>query len=285
MVFLSSSSNVPRLSTIRKVPSRKLFVSEPPPQWFGNGPNAANDPAWSNKNWLKSRFHFSFAEYASGPQQFGVLRVMNDDLVQPHRAFGTHPHRDMEIVTYVVDGELTHKDTEGNEETLGRGSVQFMSAGTGIMHSEGNPQGDKPLRFVQSWITPRAYGLEPNYGSATGTDCDRKDQWCRVVADWNDPTASDVKVRVHQDVNGYAAETSKELEFELAEGRQAYCLCVEGAVTVCDDAKETSLERHDAVELYGPLKLRFQPKDTTHLLMYEMAADARGSGRRDAEDA
>lgn len=107
-----------------------------------------------NKNWLKSRFHFNFAEYHSGPSQFGHLRVMNDDLVQPRRGFGMHPHRDMEIMTFIIHGKLTHKDSMGTEETLGRGGVQFMTAGRGIRHSEHNLH-DEPLRFVQCWVMPR----------------------------------------------------------------------------------------------------------------------------------
>lgn len=100
-----------------------------PPAWFGN-PGNENNPKWTNANWLKSRFHFSFAEYNNPKNSnFGVLRVMNDDLVQPSRGFGTHGHREMEICTYVVNGELTHKDSMGTQESLGKGSIQFMTAG------------------------------------------------------------------------------------------------------------------------------------------------------------
>lgn len=283
-MFMKTST--PRAATIRKVPATNLFVSQPPPHWFGNGPNE-KATAWTNDNWLKSRFHFNFAEYSSGPGQFGVLRVMNDDLVQPHRAFGTHPHRDMEICTYVVDGELTHKDSQGNEETLGRGSVQFMSAGRGITHSEGNPKGDKPLRFIQSWIVPRKYGLPPNYGSVDGATCDRKDKWTRIIADVDDPTAKAVGCRIQQDVNGWATETTTPLEFTIDEGRQAYLLCVEGGVAIDGGGSiKKSLARHDAAELYGPLKLTFTPEnaEATHLLMFEMQAAPGSSGRRDAQE-
>eukprot|EP01031_Cornospumella_fuschlensis_P035279 gene35279-42746_t len=92
-------------SVIRKIPQAKLGVSEPNPAWFGNKGNEPSNPAWTNPNWLKSRFHFSFAEYSNSRNMaFGVLRVMNDDLVQPNRGFGAHPHRDVEICTYVVEG-------------------------------------------------------------------------------------------------------------------------------------------------------------------------------------
>ena len=108
----------------------------------------------SSQGWLESRFHFSFAQYHN-PQNmnFGVLRVMNDDVIAPHTGFGTHPHRDMEIFTYVLEGELTHEDSMGNKETLQAGDIQYLSAGTGIYHSEKN-DGDVPVRLIQTWIVP-----------------------------------------------------------------------------------------------------------------------------------
>ena len=116
--------------SLSKIPASSLYVSEPNPRYFGNPPNPQNRPSsWTNDNWLKSRFHFAFAENMRGPRPWGVLRVLNDDLVQPARGFGQHPHRNMEIITYVVDGSLSHQDTMGTCETLGRGSVQFMTAG------------------------------------------------------------------------------------------------------------------------------------------------------------
>ena len=140
---------------MKKISVADLFVSEPDPLWFGNVPNEPDHPCWTNKNWLKSRFHFSFAEWHGGRNRFGCLRVVNDDLVQPSRGFGTHGHQDMEIITYILHGGLTHKDSMGSEETLGRGSVQFMTAGTGVMHSEYNLDPEQDLRFIQSWILPR----------------------------------------------------------------------------------------------------------------------------------
>ena len=159
----------------RKIAQSMLSVSEPNPSWFGNKPNEPSNPSWTNSNWLKSRFHFSFAEY-SNPKytSFGVLRVMNDDLVQPHRGFGEHPHRDAEICTYVVDGQLTHKDTMGTEETIGKGAIQFMTAGSGVSHSEHNHDQKNPLRFIQIWLSPRSKNLKPNYGSFTSKPADRQ---------------------------------------------------------------------------------------------------------------
>ncbi len=188
---------------------------------FGNKPNERSNPNWTNVNWLKSRFHFSFAEYSNHRNTgFGVLRVMNDDLVQPSRGllvsltkfvgpflyiwctssgFGTHPHRDAEICTYVVDGFLTHKDSMGTEESIGRGAIQFMvcfvfssssfvfiwllpqTAGSGITHSEHNLHTTDPLRFIQIWMNPRSRGLKPNYGSFNSPCADRHNQWWEKI--------------------------------------------------------------------------------------------------------
>eukprot|EP01013_Petalomonas_cantuscygni_P037409 TRINITY_DN68231_c0_g1_i1.p1 TRINITY_DN68231_c0_g1~~TRINITY_DN68231_c0_g1_i1.p1 ORF type:complete len:313 (-),score=5.89 TRINITY_DN68231_c0_g1_i1:810-1748(-) len=142
-----------------------LYVSRPSPHLFGNPPNDPSTPGWSEHSWLTSRFHFNFAECDSQRNSFGVLRVLNDDLVMPRRGFGPHPHRDMEIVTYVVSGELTHRDSHGNLETLTAGSIQFMSAGSGVTHSESNINPSRPVRFIQSWIVPRRRGTPVQYGS------------------------------------------------------------------------------------------------------------------------
>eukprot|EP00527_Entomoneis_sp_CCMP2396_P005088 CAMPEP_0198146120 /NCGR_PEP_ID=MMETSP1443-20131203/27526_1 /TAXON_ID=186043 /ORGANISM="Entomoneis sp., Strain CCMP2396" /LENGTH=287 /DNA_ID=CAMNT_0043809961 /DNA_START=99 /DNA_END=962 /DNA_ORIENTATION=- len=281
---------------IRVIPNKKLFVSEPDPSWFGNGPNAKNDDTWTNENWLKSRFHFSFAEYNNNNNSdFGILRVMNDDLVQPHRGFGTHPHGNMEIMTYIVHGELTHQDSMGTKESLGRGSVQYMTAGTGVRHSEFN-HGDKPLRFIQTWIKPTRGGLAPNYGSYCGDDGkdDRKNKLQHLMSNAAaDPSCGDADVgpvQINQDVDGYASELDldQQIVYELPADRQAYLLCIEGGIEVNGKA----LEKHDACEIIG------SPSDATsvevkaiateeteggpvaHFLMFTMKRDP-DSGRRD----
>ncbi|CAE7254035.1 unnamed protein product [Symbiodinium pilosum] len=237
------------MSSVNVITDSRLFVSEPDPRWFGNprNPTDAVAQGWTNQNWLKSRFHFNFAEYHEGPSSFGVLRVMNDDLVQGERGFGEHPHRDMEILTLIVDGELTHKDRfkarqlrlQGQQETLDRGGIQFMSAGTGIYHSEHN-LAKSPLRFIQCWIAarqklaewvPRARGLKPHYGSSLGgkeAAAARKDQWAHLVSD--EMSSARTKIKINQDCNVFATELSAgktSQPFSIA-GRQAYMLCVEG---------------------------------------------------------
>jgi redox-sensitive bicupin YhaK (pirin superfamily) len=277
---------------VRVIPNKALYVSEPNPSMFGNGPNPGFDPTWTNGNWLKSRFHFSFAEYNNYANlDFGVLRVMNDDLVQPHRGFGTHPHRDMEIITYIVDGQLTHKDSMGTSESLGRGSIQFMTAGKGIMHSETN-DGDKPLRFIQTWIKPAAYGLTPNYGSfdpstvCEGTSEERKNSLQHLVSNVEDKSTS-TPVEINQSIDAYAAEITKgeKVSLDLAEGRQAYLLCIEGGVTVNGE----QLEKYDACEITGgggSLEIAATDVEETengllaHILMFTMKA-VPGAGRKD----
>ena len=149
----------------------------------------------SDLGWLFSRFHFSFAEYHD-PQNmhFGALRVLNDDLVGPGHGFDLHPHSDFEILSYVVDGELTHADSMGNTHTLRRGEVQYMSAGTGVLHSEHN-RGGETLRFLQVWVFPDARGHAPAYGDHRFAWDERKDRWLGIAS--GDGTAP---VTVHQDV-------------------------------------------------------------------------------------
>ena len=265
----------------RKIPNSKLFVSEPPPSWFGNPENPSPDtraPGWNNDNWLKSRFHFSFAEYNNQANaDFGVLRVMNDDLVQPTRGFGTHGHANMEIVTYIVEGSLTHKDSMGTSETLGRGAVQFMTAGKGVRHSEHNLDKNKPLRFIQMWLVPNAGGLAPNYGSHVTDSSSRADKWCHVVSPVTGagPAGGTAPVQINQDANIRVAELSPgfTLPLSVGAGRQAYLLCMEGSAG--------DLSKHDAAELSAGAELSLTAgSEGAHLLVVEMAEE-KGSGRKD----
>ena len=280
-------SKNPILKVIRQ---NRLFVSEPNPMWFGNGANAENDPAWTNPNWLKSRFHFSFAEYNNyNNLDYGVLRVMNDDLVQPHRGFGTHPHSNMEIITYIVEGELTHQDSIGTKESLGRGSIQFMSAGSGIRHSEFN-HGDKPLRFIQTWIKPAQMGIPPNYGGYAADHDLKKNKLHHLVSNVQDPSTS-TPVEIMQDCNTYASELEKgqKVSMTLRKNRMLYLLCVEGSVRI--NGSET-LSRHDACEVQGSATedsfleieaVEVEPTehgDLAHVLMFEMALNP-SAGRKD----
>ena len=279
---------VGRKAPIRKVPHHKLFKSEPDPSWFGNPSNPSGDKrGWSAPNWLTSRFHFSFAEYSSSKNDsFGVLRVMNDDLVMPKRGFGTHGHANMEICTYVVEGALTHKDSMGTSETLTRGAIQFMTAGTGVRHSEHNLDSSKPLRFIQMWIVPNAGGLAPNYGSHAFERADRLNRWCAAVspvpgAGVDGGTAP---VQINQDacIKVTELDPNVALPFATARGRQAYMLCVEGECAVnAGNETAATLERHDAAEFSsGADVVLVAGAKGAHVLVVEMAERGR-SGRED----
>ena len=285
--FCPSSETTMAPPSIRVIPNNKLYVSEPDPRWFGNEPNPpVKDPSWTNDNWLKSRFHFSFAEYHSAANtNFGVLRVINDDLVQPHRGFGTHPHGDMEIVTYIVHGELTHQDslTPNTDETLGRNAIQYMTAGTGVRHSEFN-HGDRPLRFIQTWIVPDKKGLTPKYGSCQGRL--RTNEWNHLVSNAGDSSTS-TPVEIHQDMNMYAVELEldRSVVHVLPPGRQGYLNCMEGGVTV----NGQQLQKYDACEITngsGEILVKataVEPTehgDLAHCILYTMKAEP-NAGRKD----
>ncbi len=260
------------MSNLRRIASSKLFVSEPSPRQFGNEANDSNNISWTNPNWLKSRFHFSFAEWRGGPSNFGVLRVLNDDLVQPKRGFGKHPHSNMEIVTIVVGpGQVSHKDSFSNKsEALGRGSVQFMSAGSGVTHSEHN-LGDKPVRFIQSWVIPRSYNGKPIYGSLLETPERteaRHNAFEHIVGDRKDE-ASKAPVKIDADCNFFLAEleVGKQVSMKIREDRQAYILQIEGRSTV---SKSFELEEGDAATAVGSNNLVFDASAPSLILVIEM---------------
>jgi len=218
----------------------------------------------SSQGWLESRFHFSFAEYHN-PQNmnFGVLRVMNDDVIAPHTGFGTHPHRDMEIFTYVLEGELTHEDSMGNKETLQAGDIQYLSAGTGIYHSEKN-EGDMPVRLIQTWIVPHTKGLTPRYGSYKRDKALRYNKWQHLFGADNGGAV----IGLYQDANVYAIEQDKEVksEFILENGRQAYLKVMDGSIIL----NGVSLAFGDSAEILDEI-IEIKASSDAHLLLIEMS--------------
>lgn len=222
----------------------------------------------SRLGWLDSRFHFSFAEYYN-PQNinFGVLRVVNDDLVQPGTGFDTHPHRDMEILSYVVNGQLTHADSMKNRQTLTRGQVQYMSAGTGITHSEFN-LGDSVLRFLQIWIFPDKNGHTPQYGDCRFTWEDRVGTWLPIASGGNN---SKFPIHIHADVHVYATEVpqGQTQRFAVGPGRQAYLVLIEGQ----GEANGHTLKMRDALEATEE-DVAITAKTDCHMLAIEMKKEA-----------
>ena len=217
----------------------------------------------SNLGWLRSKFHFSFAEYYNEKNiNFGVLRVINDDYIAPGTGFPTHPHRDMEIISYVIEGKLTHKDSMGNESTLERGEVQYMSAGTGVTHSEYNKHAED-TRILQIWVLPDRKGHTPNYGEYKFKYEDRIGKWLHFVSS----KEGDAAIKVNQDVNFYVTEieAGKEMEFEVKEGRQAYVVQIEGK----SEINSTAMNPRDGLETIGE-SLKIAALEKSHILVIEM---------------
>ena len=220
----------------------------------------------SNLGWLESRFHFSFAEYRNPNNiNFGVLRVLNDDIVHPESGFNTHHHANMEIISYVVNGEITHKDSMGNSETLKRGEVQYLSAGDGIYHSEHNVHKSDDLRLLQIWIIPPKLGLPRLYGSRKFEEKDRINKFLNIVSS----TDGNGDIKIYQDINIYVSEleNNKSLEFEIKENRQVYFVQIEGSSNVND----ITLDFGDAMEIVDIEKIEIKALGNSHFLFIEMA--------------
>ena len=220
----------------------------------------------SNLGWLESRFHFSFAEYRNpNNMNFGVLRVLNDDIVHANSGFDMHPHSNMEIISYVVNGEITHKDSMGNSETLKRGEVQYLSAGDGIYHSEHNIHKSDDLRLLQIWIIPPKAGLPRLYGSKRYEEKDRINKFLNIVSS-TDGTAD---IKIYQDINIYVSELEidKSLEFEIKENRQVYFVQIEGSSNI----NEITLNAGDAMGIVDIEKIEIKALENSHFLFIEMA--------------
>ena len=183
----------------------------------------------ADHGWLRTFHTFSFADYYD-PQHMGFrsLRVLNDDRVEPGRGFGTHPHRDMEIITYVLEGALEHKDSMGNGSIIRPGDVQRMSAGTGVLHSEFNPSKDEGVHLLQIWILPDQRGMKPSYEQKNFTEEERSGAM-RLIAS---PDGRDGSVTVHQDVNVYASIVDEPVSFDLKPGRHAWVHVATGEIDI-----------------------------------------------------
>lgn len=222
-----------------------------------------NNMGCSRLGWLSSIFHFSFAQYYNKDNiNFGALRVVNDDIIMPNAGFETHPHRDMEIVTYVIDGKLTHGDSMNNRNTLSRGDVQYMSAGTGILHSEMN-EADEKLRLLQIWIIPDKKGYSPQYGDKKLPWQARCNQWLHIVSDEN----GNASIKIHQDMNIFVAAMSEGncLDFEVKNGRQAYFINIEGRASI----NGLHFDQCDAAEIISE-NINIEAKNDAHVMILEM---------------
>jgi redox-sensitive bicupin YhaK (pirin superfamily) len=224
------------------------------------------DRGYADHGWLRSFHTFSFADYYDPAHMgFGPLRVINEDRVQPGTGFGTHGHRDMEIISYVLDGALEHKDSMGNGSVIRPGDVQRMSAGRGVLHSEFNPSNESLVHFLQIWIEPNVRGISPSYEERR-FDASAKRGTLKLIAS---PDGRDGSVTIHQDALVYAAllDGSERATHGLAAGRRAYVHVARGRVTV----NGQPLEAGDAIKATETGTLVFEDGKQAEVLLFDLA--------------
>ena len=220
----------------------------------------------ANHGWLDSRHTFSFADYHDPSHMgFRALRVINEDRVQPGQGFGTHPHRDMEIVSYVLEGGLQHRDSMGTGSIIRPGDVQRMSAGTGVTHSEYNASKTEPVHFLQIWLVPRERGIAPSYEQKAFSTEQRRGG-LRVVAS---PDGRDDSLTIHANASIYAGSfgASESAELPLGRGRHAWVQVTRGAVRV----NGQELEAGDGASLSDEPAVHIEGIDTGEVLVFDLA--------------
>jgi redox-sensitive bicupin YhaK (pirin superfamily) len=213
--------------------------------------------------WLDSRFTFSFADYYDPEHvQFRSLRVVNEDHVAPGKGFGMHPHRDMEILTWMLDGSLEHRDSLGSGAVIRPGELQHMSAGTGVMHSEFNPSQTNPAHLLQIWILPDRKGLKPEYEQLEYSDADLRGKFGLVAG----PKAP---VMIHQDANLYIARLDKsgEASHALKAGRHAWIQVARGTVSL----NGKGLKQGDGAAVSKETEVRVEAKEPSEVLLFDLA--------------
>jgi redox-sensitive bicupin YhaK (pirin superfamily) len=216
--------------------------------------------------WLESRHTFSFADYHDPAQMgFRALRVINEDRVQPGQGFGSHPHRDMEILTYVIEGALAHRDSTGSAGVIRPGDVQRMSAGTGIVHSEFNASREEPVHFLQIWVVPERRGLAPGYEQRMFPLAERMGRLRLLAA----PDGRDGALRLHQDASVWGAllPAGTRVSHALAPGRHAWVQMVRGKLSL----NGTPLAAGDGAATEGEEQLVLEAGDEAELLLFDLA--------------
>lgn len=219
----------------------------------------------ADHGWLHSQHSFSFADYYDPHEMgWGALRVINEDRVAPGQGFGTHGHRDMEIISYVLAGELQHQDSMGNGTVIRPGDVQRMSAGTGVQHSEFNPSPRAPVHFLQIWIEPAARGMAPGYEQKFFAPEDKRGR-LRLIAS---PDGRDGSVTVHRDTDLYASllAPSEQITHKLAADRMAYLHVVRGAVSI----NGLRLETGDAAKIEAEQELAITAEADSEVLLFDL---------------
>ncbi len=226
----------------------------------------SRDRGHADHGWLKSAHTFSFANYYDPAHiHFRSLRVINEDRVAPGHGFPTHPHRDMEIISYVISGGLAHKDSLGNVETIGRHGVQRLSAGTGITHSEFNPSSTETGHFLQIWLLPEVQGLTPSYEQKDFPLDATPGQWVKLAS----REATDGSVKIHQDAALFATvlEAGQAIAYDLSRDRHAWVQIVAGTVTL----NGQELSAGDGAAISQEDQLTLTAIDAAEVILFDLA--------------
>lgn len=225
----------------------------------------SEERGYAHRGWLESWHSFSFADYYDpAHMHFASLRVINEDIVQANSGFGTHPHHDMEILTYVLDGVLRHRDSMGNGEDIRRGEVQMMCAGSGVTHSEFNPSAAQPVHLLQIWIMPDRQSLVPSYSQNTFSEHDKRGRWCLLAS----PDQAEGSLLVHQDVRVFAAllDGNERLAYHIATQRNIYLHVARGTLT----ANGQRLMAGDALMFSDEARVDLAAGDDAEVLLFDM---------------
>jgi quercetin 2,3-dioxygenase len=232
----------------------------------------SQERGFADHGWLKSFHTFSFADYYDPEHvEFGPLRVINEDRVQAGAGFGTHAHRDMEIVSYVLSGELAHKDSMGNGSTIRPGDVQRMSAGSGVRHSEFNPSAGEGTHFLQIWIQPDKLNIEPSYEEKHFEPAEKRGRLRLIVS----PDRAQGSLLIHQDARIYAGEFdgAEAADLKVSEGRRLYVHVARGAIS----ANDVALSAGDALRITAESGLRLQGGRDAEVLVFDLPGAQRKS--------
>ena len=226
----------------------------------------ASSRGHADHGWLNAYHSFSFASWYNPERiQFGMLRVLNDDTVAAGMGFGTHPHDNMEIITIPLEGDLAHKDSMGNSSTIKTGDVQVMSAGTGIQHSEFNPNADLQTKLFQIWLFPKYRNVEPRYQQITLDIAQQKNNFAQILS----PNPDDEGVWIHQDawfyLSDFEANFSKTLDLQK-EGNGFYIMTIEGEILVNGE----KLERRDAIGIWETNEIEIKANSNSRFLIMEI---------------
>jgi quercetin 2,3-dioxygenase len=225
----------------------------------------AAERGYADHGWLKSFHSFSFADYYDPEHvEFGALRVINEDRVEPGQGFGTHGHRDMEIISYVLEGALAHKDSTGSSSTIRPGDVQRMSAGHGVQHSEFNPSSNEGVHFLQIWIQPNVRGIPPSYEEKRFSESEKRGR-LRLIAS---PDQAEGSVLIRQDARVYAGlfDGTETANLAIKPGRRAYVHVARGSIT----ANGAALQAGDALKLTDTRQLTVGQGHAAEVLVFDL---------------